>query len=236
MILMMHTMMGAATVPPASGSASDPSAFVFTSRVENDGDSFTWPHRTGGVYDATFDWGDGSSDHVTAEPGAHVYASAGDYDVSVTGTCPAPHANTDWRAMLIAVKQWGQLGGADDWSSSFRALAHTLNIQATDSFGAGVVDMSSMFQSTDIIGEISSWDVSSVTNMNQMFTQSPSNVDISGWDVSNVTNMDSMFLGAANFDRDLSGWCVQHITSEPSMFSLGSALQPQHYPVWGTCP
>ena len=236
MSLMLYAAMGAATVPPASDPAFDPSAFVFTIRVENDGDSFTWPHRTGGVYDATFDWGDGSSDHVTAEPGAHVYASAGDYDVSVTGTCPAPRANTDWRAMLIAVKQWGHLGGATNWENGLRALAHTLNIQASDAFGTGVVDMGYLFTDTDVEGDLSNWDVSGVTSMPAMFRASSFNGDISGWDVSSVIDMSFMFAETPNFDQDLSGWCVQHITSEPPFFSFASALQPQHHPVWGTCP
>ena len=238
MILMMHTMMGAATVPPASGSAFDPSAFVFTIRVENDGDPFTWPHRPGGVYDATFDWGDGSSDHVTAEPGEHVYASAGDYDVSVTGACPAPisASGSDWRAALIAIKQWGQLGGADNWSNGFSSLDHELSIQATDPFGAGVTNMQRMFQSTTFTGDLSNWDVSSVDTMQQMFDNSTFTSDLSGWDVSSATQMARMFYLAVSFDSDLTGWCVQHITSEPSGFASGSALQPQHYPVWGTCP
>ena len=209
---MLYAAMGAATVPPASDPAFDPSAFVFTIRVENDGDSFTWPHRTGGVYDATFDWGDGSSDHVTTAPSAHVYASAGDYNVAVTGTCPAPANNTaSWRNGLIEVKQWGQLIGATNWNAAFTNTGGFV-VSATDVFGAGVTDMESMFYASGFTG------------------------DLSNWDVSDCTRMSGMFYGASNFDSDLSGWCVQHFDSEPFWFALDSALQPQHFPVWGTCP
>ena len=50
-------------------------------------------------------------------------------------------------------------------------------------------------------GDISSWDVSSVTNMYYMFDQAVAfNGDISSWDVSSVTNMDSMFNNVAAFN------------------------------------
>ena len=238
MILMMHAMMGAAAVPPASGSDVDPSAFIFTIRVENDGDSFTWPHLSGAVYDAMFDWGDGSSDHVTSEPSAHVYATAGDYDVSVTGVCarPQPTSGSDWRAMLIAVKQWGSSISTNSWSGVFAHLSNELSIQALDSFGAGVVSTQEMFASTDLVGDISGWDMSNNTNMDAMFQGSSFSGDISGWDVSNVTSMNAMFLNAHSFNQDLSGWCVQNIASEPMGFAVGSALQAGYYPVWGSCP
>ena len=42
-------------------------------------------------------------------------------------------------------------------------------------------------------GDISNWDVSSVTDMSDMFSESQFNGDISNWDVSNVTNMIGMF-------------------------------------------
>ena len=263
MSLMLYAAMGAATVPPASGPAFDPSAFIFTIRVENDGDSFTWPNRLGGVYDATFDWGDGSSDHVTAAPSAHVYAVAGDYDVAVTGACPAPISDSGWRLMLRDVKQWGALIGATDWDSAF-SFCSQLQISATDAFGAGVTIMSFMFTGSSVGAfdasnwdvssvttfewmfesaananpDVSSWDTGSATNMRDMFNgASAFDRDISGWDVSSVTTVTSMLRDTPLFDYDLSGWCVQHIdASRPPTFAEGSALQSQHYPVWGTCP
>ena len=214
MSLMLYAAMGAATVPPASDPAFDPSAFVFTIRIDNDGDSFTWPGRSG-TYDATFNWGDGSSDHVTAAPSAHVYASAGDYDVTVTGACPAPHfAGRDDRSKIIDVKQWGSLVGANDWGAAFSGC-NNMAVTATDPFGSGVTKTAQMF-----------------------YSASSANPFASNWDMSGVTkeNMQAMFALATVFDQDLSGWCVSHIDSEPQGFALASGLQPQHYPVWGTCP
>jgi len=51
-----------------------------------------------------------------------------------------------------------------------------------------------MFSFTTYNGDISRWNVSSVTNMRCMFRRTPFNGDISGWDVSSVTDMWGMFM------------------------------------------
>ena len=84
---------------------------------------------------------------------------------------------------------------------------------------------------------VETWDVSQVTDMDEVFySQSGFNVDIGSWDTSKVTTMTKMFYGASSFDQDLSGWCVAAIPVEPEDFAEGSALRPEHKPVWGTCP
>merc|ERR1711957_1111566 len=50
--------------------------------------------------------------------------------------------------------------------------------------------MNSLYASTDVNADISSWDVSSVTAMNEMFNSATKfNCDVSDWDVSSVTDM-----------------------------------------------
>ena len=235
MILMMQAMMGAVGVPTASGPEFDPSAFVFTIRIDNDGDSFTWPHRIGGVYDAIFDWGDGSSDHVTTAPSAHVYAAAGDYNVAVTGTCPAPFfrdALSDDRLKIQDVVQYGSLVGASNWSNAFFGCEN-LTAFSANPFGSGITNMARMFVGcSNFNADISGWDVSSVTNMEGMFTgesfvaaaAAAFNADISAWDVSSVTNMSDMFRGAAAFNADISGWDVSSVTNMSDMFTNASSF------------
>ena len=48
-----------------------------------------------------------------------------------------------------------------------------------------------MFYESEFNGDISNWDVSSVTYMSRMFDESKFNGDISNWDVSSVTDMRS---------------------------------------------
>ena len=85
---------------------------------------------------------------------------------------------------------------------------------------SSVTDMGSMFSgATSFNGDISSWDVSSVTDMGSMFSRATSfNGDISSWDVSSVTYMGSMFSGAA-FNQPLNSWNVSSVTDMGSMFS-----------------
>ncbi len=49
-----------------------------------------------------------------------------------------------------------------------------------------ITDMSSLFYNSNIIGDISKWDVSSVKSMRYMFAYSEFKGDISNWDISNL--------------------------------------------------
>ncbi|MGI9256407.1 MAG: fibronectin type III domain-containing protein, partial [Salinispira sp.] len=70
-----------------------------------------------------------------------------------------------------------------------------------------VTNMENMFKETSFNGDISGWDVSSVTTMRSMFrTTTVFNGDISGWDVSLVRDMTSMFQTSTVFAQDLDEW------------------------------
>ena len=93
-----------------------------------------------------------------------------------------------------------------------------------------ITDMSSLFDSTSsnsngnysaFNGDISQWDVSSVTNMGMMFDGAAAfNGDISHWDVGSVTNMGLMFAEAEAFNGDISQWDVGSVTNMSEMFFL----------------
>ena len=86
---------------------------------------------------------------------------------------------------------------------------------------SSVTNMDSMFHDAEAFnGDISGWDVSSVTDMRFMFSGAEAfNGDLSGWDVSSVTSMRSMFISAYDFNGDLSGWDVSKVTDMRSMFN-----------------
>jgi surface protein len=86
--------------------------------------------------------------------------------------------------------------------------------------------MQSMFDgASSFNGNITSWNVGSVTNMIDMFRHARTfNQDISSWDVSNVTNMRGMFQISIAFNQDISGWDVSNVTDMSEMFEGNSAL------------
>ncbi|GFR75504.1 surface protein [Elysia marginata] len=69
----------------------------------------------------------------------------------------------------------------------------------------------------DFNGDISKWDVSSVTAMSVMFVYSKFNGDISKWDVSNCMDFSYMFY-QSNFTGDVSGWDVHPDAVTKCMF------------------
>ena len=85
---------------------------------------------------------------------------------------------------------------------------------------SGITDMDGMFrEKEEFNGDISHWDVHSVTRLSRMFSFAKAfNGDISAWDVSNVTDMGSMFNRAESFNQDISGWDVSNVTNMYVMF------------------
>ncbi len=88
-----------------------------------------------------------------------------------------------------------------------------------------ITDMSSLFSpdvysfTADFYGNLSSWDVSSVTNMSEMFKNAKNfNGIIGSWEVMNVTDMGEMFDGAAAFDQDIGNWDVREVIRMERMF------------------
>ena len=81
-------------------------------------------------------------------------------------------------------------------------------------------------------GDLSAWDVSSVTSMRAMFTMTENfdttqafNSDISKWDVSSVTDMRYMFSHAYSFNRDISKWDVSSVTNMDHMFDHAESFR-----------
>jgi hypothetical protein len=77
-------------------------------------------------------------------------------------------------------------------------------------------------------GDISEWNVSSVTDMADMFNGSDFDGDISKWDVSNVKDMTEMFSNS-RFSGDISGWNVDNVEFFFPMFCY-SHLADDHKP------
>ncbi|WP_111895921.1 BspA family leucine-rich repeat surface protein [Acinetobacter sp. MB5] len=101
-------------------------------------------------------------------------------------------------------------------------------------------DLAQWFQECHAFNQpIGTWDFSNKTSLASMFYNCSSfNQDLGMINVAKVSNMQNMFYGCTQFNQDLSQWCVSQLnaSSMDDVFAYGSALTPEHYPVWGTCP
>ena len=86
-----------------------------------------------------------------------------------------------------------------------------------------------LVEAEKLYGNISDWDVSSVTDMSELFTWMITfNDDISRWDVSNVTNMHRMFFHSHAFNRNIGGWNVSKVVNMSEMFGDAHSLSLIH--------
>ena len=194
-------------------------AFISEWKTDNAGtsnnDQITLPLVSGGTYDFTVEWGDGSQDTITAHDQAevtHTYSAAGTYTVEITGTISGWQFNDGGdKDKILDVSQWGDLAfGVNE--NHFRGCSN-LDVSATDAPDlTGVTSLRNCFRNTAITtADLSAWDVSSVTNMGLMFENSAFNGDVSQWDVSNVTRLDRTFR-LSSFNGDVSQWDVSNAT------------------------
>ena len=217
--LMLHVTDTPAVTAPAA-------AFVTTWQTTGANERITIPvGGATGIY--TVDWGDGhTSVNVTGNQ-RHVYDDAGIYAVSITGDftrlfLAGGPANAQ---KLQSIEQWGDMR----WESMERAFKGASNMvyRATDVPNlSGVPSMHRMFLgASSFDGDLSGWDVLTVTDMSRMFRGASSfDGDLSGWNVSSVTDMSGMFESAASFNGDISAWDVSSVTDMARMFYSSGAF------------
>ncbi|RYZ58467.1 MAG: BspA family leucine-rich repeat surface protein, partial [Proteobacteria bacterium] len=77
-----------------------------------------------------------------------------------------------------------------------------------------------MFDNTNFIGDLSSWNTGNVINMEYMFWGAGNfNSNLNLWNVSKVTSMQSMFEKAFAFNGEISAWNTSAVTNFSYMFS-----------------
>ena len=134
-------------------SQTAPNQFVFTIDTENtsSGSSlntqFMMPLVSSGSYNATVNWGDGSSDTITSynqQEVTHTYSSAGQYEISIEGTLQGwQFNNAGDRLKMLDVKQWGVLDLST--SASFYGCTN-LDASATDAPTISSTSFNNMFR------------------------------------------------------------------------------------------
>lgn len=224
---------------PLSVSVSDPDpdpAFVSTWTTTTANETISLPLiKTGSLgqsYNATVDWGDGTSNTFDTSnvndigKGRHTYADAGTYTVTVVGqvrgiSCLATYALTDVNCnQMDDISAWGPVQFQGNMNSAFTGVTN-LSISASDAPDTSATKtMNSTFKgATNFNDPIGHWDVSGITNMRDMFNgASAFNQDIGNWDTGEVTDMWGTFHDAAEFNQDIGGWDTSKVTRTPNLF------------------
>ena len=188
----------------------------------------------GNSLNITVDWGDGSAvQTVTTNFPTHTYTTAGTYDITVSGTCPAwgyigsntvsTTSNSDYYTYtqyLTKVKQFGEL------NAQYYGFSQCTNLTsvkgATTNSTSNVTTMANMFNYCSRLTELdlTNFDTSKVTDMNYMFFKvRAQEIDLSSFNTSNVKNMSYMF-GQCGFltNINLSGFNTSKVTNMSAMF------------------
>lgn len=211
-----------------------PSPMILTFNIATNGGSLTLPYDSGSTPTGTIYWGDGSSSANTYVNRTHVYATAGNYDVTLDGTGPTfnfgINGTSTNRGQLRDIKQWGTFIQTSDWDRLFQGCGNLTGISATDNpyFGSATT-LNGMFNTCSNLGttttNMNSWDVSGITDMYGMFLAAFAfNANIGNWNTSNVTNMSQMFADASVFNQNIGGWNTGSVTDMSFMFNSATAF------------
>jgi surface protein len=183
--------------------------FVLVMETTTASETVTIPCQNNGTFNATIDWGDGSTTStITAWNDAdlvHVYASAGDHTIRISGTFPNIYFNGGGdKLKLKKVLNWGDTG----LTRINNAFAGCSNLTEVTSNG--------------------NTNTSAITNFNLLFNACTAlaSVDVSGFNTSNATSFRSLFFGCSSLtDIDVSAFDTSSCTDFSSMFRSSTSLE-----------
>ncbi|WP_339627166.1 BspA family leucine-rich repeat surface protein [uncultured Winogradskyella sp.] len=218
---------------PANDFSLSPST-PFVTTWQTDGSTRVTIPLTGGNYDFTIDWGDGTTEIKTGAPGnlSHTYSTAGVKTVSITPniTTGFPRIyinNFGNRNLLQTIESWG----SGQWGASVdRAFygAANLEVNATDmpDFSATTNFQYMFLNCSSVTGTngFANWTLNTnptatISFSNMFKSTTLFNGDISNWDVSRVNTFDNMFNNAASFNQNIGSWNVANVTNMSNMFN-----------------
>lgn len=156
-----------------------------------------------GTYNFIVDWGDGSTNKITSWNQAettHTYATAGVYQMIITGTIYGfRFNNTGDRLKLLSIQKWG---------TAFR-------LGATDSHFSGCENLQ-LNQVEDVL------DLTNTTSFANIFLNCHSLTtinNVNGWNTSSIASMTSTFSNAINFNDNIGAWNMSNVTGMTNMFN-----------------
>lgn len=224
----------------SGGGAVNP-AFIMTVDTTQSGsasDTFILPCGSIGTYDATIDWGDGSTSNITTYNDAdltHVYSVGGTYQISITGDLPhIRFVGSGDKLKVTSIDNWGSIAWhsfqfAFSGCSNMELLATDYPDLTTNSVG----NVSQIFRTCNSITSVdmTQWDFSNVINMSLMFQglNSVTEINLTGLDTSNNTTLNQTFSGVATDTViGLDTHNIENCTNFSNMF-FSSRLSTSEY-------
>tara|TARA_R110002153_G_scaffold249183_1_gene405468 strand:- start:734 stop:1708 length:975 start_codon:yes stop_codon:yes gene_type:complete len=192
----------------------DTTSFITTWTTTADNETITIP-TTGIGYNYTVTTSDGQTFTNTTGDQIITFATAGDYDVSISGVFPRIYFNDAGdKTKLIDIKQWGDIAWTN-FTNSFKGCSNLVGTYTDAPDLSGITTLNNAFRDCSVFtGKVSNWDVSNVTTMTSVFRgASLFNSDLTGWDVSNNTRLNSSFQGALSFNQPIGSWDVGNVTT-----------------------
>ena len=177
------------------------------------------PLVSDGVYNFTVDWGDGTSNTITAWNQAETtktYAVPGIYTVQITGNIRGwRFANAGDRNKIIEVRQCGclvLLGGNVFWN------CNNLVWTATDRLMTTGNDIGGLLRAANLANpDISRWDFSGITVIWLLFSVTSFNRPIDALANARIVNIIGAF-GSSSFNQPVNMLRMQHCVDITSMF------------------
>jgi len=221
----------------AQGGGLDGTSFITTWRTTSANETITIP-TSGGSYNYDISTSDGQTFTGVSGNQAITFATAGDYDVSISGDFPRIRINDGVdKDKIIDIKQWGNIV----WSNFGSAFFGCSNLTGSFTDAPNLANVTSFDNSfrncSSFSTNLSSWDVSNVTSFNSAFlifgATAPS-TPVSGlgsWDMSSATNISAMLRNQTNYNEDLSSWNVSNVTNMSNTF-FGATSFDQNLSAW----
>ena len=176
------------------GGGLDGTSFITTWRTTTTNETITIP-TFGGGYNYDISTSDAQTFTGVTGSQAITFASAGDYDVSISGDFPRIYiVNGVDKDKIIDIKQWGNIVWSN-FKSAFFGCSNLVGSFTDAPNLTNVTNFESAFRDcSSFSANLSTWDVSNVTTISLSFNNCSSfSANLSSWDVSNVTNFNAAF-------------------------------------------
>jgi hypothetical protein len=184
------------------GGVADP-AFkitIDTTKAGSASDTFILPLASGSTYDFDIDWGDGSSETITTSTNVtHVYDTAGEYQIAITGDFPRIFFNnTGDRLKLISIDNFGDIVWGSTLERAWQGCSNMV-INATDVGNfSGVTNFFSAWRSCSSLTAFPLLDTSNGTDFSGTWLGCSSLTSFPLLDTSSVNNFQQTWLNCSS--------------------------------------